>query len=202
MLRQVISRIATCPRTLVTSSKLVPCRGNFGTCLQSRISSSTLLLNSPLHTGCFIKPEILKRSVSTSLVGLPSLPLKSQPSLFLNVPSTSAVQTRSVTKWSLQKGKRKTVKAVVIRFKRLPWAGRGIWIRPRAGASKRMWKKNRKRKYRAKTHVFCNATQSHMLDKMVTRFWKKPRHYPDDPYRPYMRRENFGKTTPYPREYF
>lgn len=43
-----------------------------------------------------------------------------------------------------------------------------MWIRPRQGANKKMWKKSQTQRLRAKTHVFCNATQSQMLDKMVS----------------------------------
>lgn len=120
----------------------------------------------------------------------------------LALPPTGATPSRSVVKWSWKKGKRKTVKAVLKRFKRLHWGSRGIWIRPRAGASKRMWKKSPAQRHRCKTHVFCNATQSYMLDKMVTRYWKRMRHYPNDPYAPYMKRENFRLTNGYPKEFY
>merc|ERR1712212_635689 len=122
-------------------------------------------------------------------------------SLLLPTPATSVTQARSVVKWSLQKGKRKTVQAVLKRFKRLDWGGRGMWIRARQGANKKMWKKSPRQQLRLKTHVFCNATQSQLLDKMVTRYWKKVRHYPDDPYKPYLRRENFKATQSRPREF-
>ncbi|CAL7937889.1 unnamed protein product [Xylocopa violacea] len=104
-------------------------------------------------------------------------------------PTTTSVRT--VIKFSRVKGKRKTVKAVVQRFYRLNW---GIWIRTRAGSKKRLWTKSRKTKYNAKQHVFCNATQSTLLDKMVTRFWKRPHFYVDDPYNPYHIREEFPFT--------
>ncbi|KAK8391057.1 hypothetical protein O3P69_017008 [Scylla paramamosain] len=78
----------------------------------------------------------------------------------------------------------------------------GIWIRARAGARKRMWKKSPAQRRRCKTHVFCNATQSYMLDKMVTRYWRRMRFYPDDPYAPYMNRENFRLTNGYPKEFY
>lgn len=51
-----------------------------------------------------------------------------------------------------------------------------------------------KRNHRAERHVFCNATQSTMLDKMVTSFWRRRRHYVDDIYEPYHQREEFSKT--------
>ncbi|KAG8227883.1 hypothetical protein J437_LFUL007193 [Ladona fulva] len=103
---------------------------------------------------------------------------------------------RNVTKFSLKKGKRKTVKAVIRRFFRLDW---GIWIRTKAGRGKHLWRKTPQRKRRLRQHVFCNATQSTLLDKMVTRYWKTPRHYVDDPYEPYHRREEFAITRTKPR---
>nr|CAG4642933.1 EOG090X0J5E [Evadne anonyx] len=105
-------------------------------------------------------------------------------------------QTRSVTKWSLKKGKRKSAKSVTERFFRLEW---GAWIRPMVGCHKRHWSKTAKRKIRGARHVFCNSTQSTLLDKMVTKYWRKPHHYVDDIYRPYHHREEFVKTAVKPR---
>ncbi|CAD1471125.1 unnamed protein product, partial [Heterotrigona itama] len=42
----------------------------------------------------------------------------------------------------------------------------GVWIRTYAGRHKRLWKKREGRRCRLRQHVFCNATQSTMLDKM------------------------------------
>ncbi|KAJ8709656.1 hypothetical protein PYW08_009660 [Mythimna loreyi] len=98
---------------------------------------------------------------------------------------------RTVTKFSLKRGKRKTVKAVIRRFYRLDWGG---WIRTKVGRQKKLWKKSSKQKRRLKQHVFCNSTQSTMLDKMVTKYWKRPKHYVDDPYAPYHTREEFNIT--------
>lgn len=103
----------------------------------------------------------------------------------------SAIPVRTVTKFSLQKGKRKSVKAVVRRFFRLHWGG---WIRTKVGRNKKMWKKSSSQKRRLRQHVFCNSTQSTMLDKMVTKFWKRPKYYVDDPYAPYHTREEFVTT--------
>ncbi|XP_050530342.1 39S ribosomal protein L35, mitochondrial [Daktulosphaira vitifoliae] len=100
-------------------------------------------------------------------------------------------QNRNLTKFSLGKGKRKSVKAVVDRFYRLAW---GIWIRTKCGRNKKMWKKPASRKRRLRQHVFCNAKQSTLLDKMTTKYWKKRRFYPDDPYEPYHSREEFPFT--------
>ncbi|XP_076371602.1 mitochondrial ribosomal protein L35 [Tachypleus tridentatus] len=96
--------------------------------------------------------------------------------------------SRSLIKFSLKKGKRKSVKAVVKRFYRLQ---SGVWIRTRAGKNKKLYKKSPRRKYRLRQHVFCNKTQSIMLDKMVAKYWKKPKYYVDDIYEPYHIRHNF-----------
>lgn len=111
------------------------------------------------------------------------------------VSAPSVTQIRTVTKFSLKTGKRKTVHAVVDRFYRLNW---GIWIRTKAGRHRHLWKKSAARKKRLREHVFCNATQSYMLDKMVTKFWRRPRFYVDDPYNPYQKREEFILTRKQP----
>lgn len=85
-----------------------------------------------------------------------------------------------------------------MRFKRLDW---GIWIRTMAGRNKRIWKKSKKQQYRARQHVFTNAAQSNMLDKMVCTYWRKPKHYIDDIYAPYHSRESFLKTRKKPIEW-
>ncbi|KAL6446561.1 hypothetical protein ACFW04_001237 [Cataglyphis niger] len=107
------------------------------------------------------------------------------------------VPVRTLIKYSLQRGKRKTVKTVLKRFYRLHW---GIWIRTKAGRKKHLWKKSWARKKRLQQHVFCNATQCHMLDKMVSKYWKRRHYYVDDPYEPYHKREEFSITrrTPLP----
>ncbi|KAK9501682.1 hypothetical protein O3M35_012364 [Rhynocoris fuscipes] len=101
------------------------------------------------------------------------------------------IQTRDLTKYSLRKGKRKTVHAVLKRFYRLDW---GIWIRGKCGRQKKLYKKSFNRKRRLRQHVFCNATQSYLLDKMVTSYWRRPKYYIDDPYEPYHKREEFPTT--------
>ncbi|CAH4037037.1 39S ribosomal protein L35, mitochondrial [Pieris brassicae] len=101
------------------------------------------------------------------------------------------ISVRTVTKFSLKRGKRKTVKAAVRRFFRLDWGG---WIRTKVGRNKKIWKKSQPQRRRLRQHVFCNATQSTLLDKMVTKFWKKPKYYVDDPYAPYHTREEYHIT--------
>ncbi|XP_014242074.1 39S ribosomal protein L35, mitochondrial isoform X2 [Cimex lectularius] len=106
-------------------------------------------------------------------------------------PLDVQVGRRNVIKYSLKTGKRKSVKAVLKRFYRLDW---GIWIRTRCGRAKKLYKKSGNRIRRLRQHVFTNATQSYLLDKMVTRYWRKPRFYPEDPYNPYHKREEFPLT--------
>lgn len=108
-------------------------------------------------------------------------------------------QTRSVTKFSLGKGKRKTVHAALKRFKRLDWGG---WIRTRCGRHKKMWKKSGALRNRLQQHVLVNATQSWLLDKMVTKYWRRPKYYIDDPYAPYHKRESYYTTRKNPVQYW
>lgn len=100
-------------------------------------------------------------------------------------------QTRTVTKFSLRKGRRKTVKAVVCRFYRLDW---GIWIHPRSGRHRKLWKKGKLRRKRLRMHVFTNAWQTRTLERMTTKYWHKKKYWVDDPYEPYHKRDNFPIT--------
>nr|XP_056720716.1 39S ribosomal protein L35, mitochondrial [Euleptes europaea] len=103
------------------------------------------------------------------------------------LPSILHQQARTVITYSLRKGKRKTVKAVVRRFLRLHC---GLWLRRRAGYKKRLWKKSAQRKQRLREQVFCNKTQSKLLDKMTTSFWKRRNWYVNDPFQKYHDRTN------------
>uniref|UniRef100_A0A286XCZ8 Large ribosomal subunit protein bL35m n=1 Tax=Cavia porcellus TaxID=10141 RepID=A0A286XCZ8_CAVPO len=86
------------------------------------------------------------------------------------LPSVLTVPVRTVTYYSARKGKRKTVKAVIYRFLRLH---SGLWLRRKSGYKKKLWKKTAARKKRLREFVFCNKTQSKLLDKMTTSFWKR-----------------------------
>jgi len=110
----------------------------------------------------------------------------------------TAQPSRNVIKFSLKKGKRKTVKAVIKRFMRLDW---GEWIRTKSGRHKKMWRKSGNNKRRLRQHVFVNSTQAHMLDKMVTNYWKRPKNYVDDIYEPYQTREECRETRRKPFNY-
>ncbi|KAG8013378.1 Cilia-and flagella-associated protein 99 [Nibea albiflora] len=103
------------------------------------------------------------------------------------IPSLTQQPSRSLTYYSVKKGKRKTVKSVTDRFMRLHC---GLWIRRKAGYKKKLWKKSPPRRKRLREHVFCNKTQSKLLDKMTTSFWKRRNWYLDDPYLKYHDRVN------------
>lgn len=115
-------------------------------------------------------------------------------------PSVESMPVRTVTKFSLRSGKRKSVSAAINRFKRLDWGG---WIRTRCGRHKKIYKKRANRKHRLRQHVLVNKTQAWLLDKMVTKFWKRPKYYIDDPYEPYHERTYLyasRKPQPYPEK--
>jgi len=95
------------------------------------------------------------------------------------------VRTRII--YSRRGGKPRTVRAVVGRFFRLH---NGLWIRPKAGRNKRKWKKSPARNHRAKHHVVCNRAQCQLLDKMVNKYFRLPKHYVEDPYQAYHRKSN------------
>uniref|UniRef100_UPI0037E70828 large ribosomal subunit protein bL35m n=1 Tax=Semicossyphus pulcher TaxID=241346 RepID=UPI0037E70828 len=103
------------------------------------------------------------------------------------IPSLTQQPSRSLTYYSVKKGKRKSVKSVTERFMRLHC---GLWIRRKAGYKKKLWKKRPARRKRLREHVFCNKTQSKLLDKMTTSFWKRRNWYADDPYQKYHDRVN------------
>uniref|UniRef100_A0A1Q3F8V8 50S ribosomal protein L35 n=1 Tax=Culex tarsalis TaxID=7177 RepID=A0A1Q3F8V8_CULTA len=122
-----------------------------------------------------------------------------QPSTLQIAPVPTQVQpSRTVIKFSMVKGKRKSVKAVIKRFKRLDWGG---WIRTISGRHKHMWKKSAARKRRLRQHVMVNSQQAHLLDKMVTKYWKRPKHYVNDPYAPYHTRDELRETRRKPVQY-
>lgn len=133
-------------------------------------------------------------SVFSPMISLnTSLPLLSKPAFVPQIARSFPLQdqSRSVTKFSLRSGKRKSVKAVIKRFYRLNW---GIWIRTKTARHKKMWKKTAKRRARLRQHVFVNGQQSWFLDKCVTKFWRRPKYYVDDIYEPYHERPEFFVT--------
>jgi len=140
------------------------------------------------------KPSIMKYQI----ISTPTSSILSHPGFLKLSSNLGSTQVRTLTKYSMKTGKRKSVGAVIKRFKRLDW---GIWIRTRSGRHKKIWKKQESLRRRLRQHVFCNATQSMLLEKMTTKFWRRQKYYVDDPYRPYHSRENFCITRTKPIEW-
>ncbi|XP_044267371.1 39S ribosomal protein L35, mitochondrial [Tribolium madens] len=132
-------------------------------------------------------------SVIPPTIAAPKPNLLSNPQL---LQISSNIISRNLIKFSLNKGRRKSVKAVRRRFYRLHW---GAWIRTMCGRHKKLWKKSGANKRRLRQHVMCNATQSYLLDKMAGRYWTKRRYYVDDPYEPYHTREEFPLSAQKPK---
>merc|ERR1712002_300192 len=141
----------------------------------------------------FIRPQPLYSSAAAAVrAPLPAAVCQTGRSSILQrvsalIPSVTLQPSRSLTYYSLKKGKRKSVKSVTERFMRLHC---GLWIRRKAGYKKKLWKKKPARRKRLREHVFCNKTQSKLLDKMTTSFWKRRNWYANDPYLKYHDRVN------------
>ncbi|XP_006111687.3 large ribosomal subunit protein bL35m isoform X1 [Pelodiscus sinensis] len=133
----------------------------------------------------------LASSVTKPLLSVPDLPCRCPLSIFNRVtpllPHILLQPVRTLTYYSLRKGKRKSVRSVVKRFLRLHC---GLWLRRKAGYKKKLWKKSVAQKRRLREQVFCNKTQSKLLDKMTTSFWKRRNWYVDDPFQKYHDRTN------------
>lgn len=125
----------------------------------------------------------------------PSQTLSSERSL-LKVKESCANTTRTVTKFTLSKGTKRSVGTVLQRFYRL---NNGLWIRRIGGYKKKLYAQPESRKFYLKQHVVCARYQCEMLDKMVTDYWKKPKYYIDDPYEPYHVRHNIDYVLPFKR---
>jgi len=79
-------------------------------------------------------------------------------------------------------GKRGTLRAVEMRFKRLDW---GAWIRVKAGRHKKHWRATTDMLQQKEKHVFCAPYHKRRFDRCVSSEFKEQRHIPDDPYRVY-----------------
>lgn len=125
-----------------------------------RILSSCRVQNisSRQSTYCFgyIRPK------SIHCLNNAHLHLSPRTSHLLNF--SSVIPTRTLTYYSRRKGKRKTVKAVIRRFRR---TGSGKWKRWQAGKNHFNSKKTSKRRSRLRRYVICNKQQTKLLNKMV-----------------------------------
>uniref|UniRef100_A0AC11D4V5 Mitochondrial ribosomal protein L35 n=1 Tax=Ovis aries TaxID=9940 RepID=A0AC11D4V5_SHEEP len=167
------------PLNILASSAYRNCTKNV--CLNSVLSSRHF---SHIQTPVVSSAPRLITSVRSLTCGQTATVLNR---MALLIPNVLKPPVRTVTYCSSRKGKRKTVKAVIYRFLRLH---SGLWLRRKAGYKKKLWKKTVARKRRLREFVFCNKTQSKLLDKMTTSFWKRRNWYADDPYQMYHDRTN------------
>lgn len=166
--------------------------GIVGKRIQIRTSNYSHLVRN--FSGLSLKPTPI---LTQNKLAAP-LTLTTNTSILQIAQNINQTQVRTVTKFSLKSGKRKTVKAALKRFKRLDWGG---WIRTHSGRNKKLWKKSHNLRHRLRQHVICNSQQSWLLDKMVTKYWRRPKYYVNDPYTPYHEREEFLATKKKPLLY-
>uniref|UniRef100_A0AC34FL36 Large ribosomal subunit protein bL35m n=1 Tax=Panagrolaimus sp. ES5 TaxID=591445 RepID=A0AC34FL36_9BILA len=69
-----------------------------------------------------------------------------------------------------------------------------MWIRPHPGRNKLRYAKNEVFHETADYFETCTKTECMMLDKLMTPYWLRRKHYPNDPYEPYHNRH--GLTSP------
>lgn len=61
----------------------------------------------------------------------------------------------------------------------------GMWIRAHPGRTTSRYRKSDDFKTTSLYYETCTKDQCEMLDKLVTPFWLRRRHYPEDPYESY-----------------
>jgi len=111
------------------------------------------------------------------------------------LPATFAIQTRLISDteemardgygiklYDEKTGRRGTLRAVEMRFKRLDW---GAWITPKQGRNKKHWKKNHHQLIIAEKHTFGKPYHKRRYDRAVDSDLKAQRHIVDDPYKVY-----------------
>ncbi|KJH44720.1 hypothetical protein DICVIV_09244 [Dictyocaulus viviparus] len=92
-------------------------------------------------------------------------------------------------RFSPKDGRKRPSQDVLDRFKRL---NNGIWIRAHPGKNKLRYMKE---KHWQETSLYletCTKEECEMLDKMMTPFWLRSHHYPNDPYAPYHLRHGIN----------
>ncbi|XP_064078939.1 uncharacterized protein LOC135196223 isoform X2 [Macrobrachium nipponense] len=120
MFLQMITKL-TSPKSILPFSKILIRPAKTLVVLPSQFSSAALPLSRQLHSCCLLRHGAHERPILAAVTRFLEQSPKLQPFLNAESPSSNLIQKRSVTKWSLSKGKRKTVKTVIRRFKRLDW---------------------------------------------------------------------------------
>lgn len=69
----------------------------------------------------------------------------------------------------------------------------GLWIRTQAARSVKRYAKDDIYNETIDEYVTCTKEECMMLDKIMTPFWLRPKHYVDDPYEPYHARHGLNQ---------
>ncbi|KAK6747155.1 hypothetical protein RB195_000399 [Necator americanus] len=85
-------------------------------------------------------------------------------------------------RFSPKDGRKRPSQDVLDRFKRL---GNGMWIRAHRGKNKLRYMKDDKFLETSLYYETCTKEECEMLDKMMTPYWLRRHHYPNDPYAAY-----------------
>ncbi|EYB89166.1 hypothetical protein Y032_0235g3189 [Ancylostoma ceylanicum] len=92
-------------------------------------------------------------------------------------------------RFSPKDGRKRPAQDVLDRFKRL---GNGMWIRAHPGKSKLRYAKSDKFQETSLFYETCTKEECEMLDKMMTPYWLRRHHYPNDPYAAYHVRHDIN----------
>ncbi|KAL3116060.1 hypothetical protein niasHT_007360 [Heterodera trifolii] len=88
-------------------------------------------------------------------------------------------------------GRKRPCQDVLDRFARL---NNGLWVRSRQGRNKQVYQKDETFRKVNMQWDTCTKRECAMLDKLMTPFWLRPKHYVGDPMEPYHAR--YGITSP------
>ncbi|CAA86518.2 Large ribosomal subunit protein bL35m [Caenorhabditis elegans] len=84
-------------------------------------------------------------------------------------------------------GRKRPAQDVLDRFKRL---NNGMWIHAHPGRHKLRYMKDETWQKTSLYYETCTKEQCEILDKLMTPYWLRPKHYPNDPYSAYNVRHN------------
>ncbi|KAL1246050.1 Large ribosomal subunit protein bL35m [Trichinella spiralis] len=96
-------------------------------------------------------------------------------------------------RFSPEDGRKVPCTDVLNRFKRL---NTGMWIRVRPGRHNKRYMKDEPWLTNSLAHKTCTPLECQILEKMVSRFWQRPKYYVDDPYEPYNQRYGISESLP------
>ncbi|CDW53603.1 Probable 39S ribosomal protein L35, mitochondrial [Trichuris trichiura] len=94
-------------------------------------------------------------------------------------------------RFSPEDGRKVPCKDVLDRFKRL---NTGMWIRANPGRNTKRYLKDEPWLTSSLQHVTCTPIECQILDKLVSRFWQRPKYFVDDQYEAYNVRHSIDGT--------